>query len=52
MDDHYGYHTDHPLLKLLNFTDNLLTFKLEVEEKITSIWVMFKKLLEPYSSHG
>uniref|UniRef100_M1DV41 Uncharacterized protein n=1 Tax=Solanum tuberosum TaxID=4113 RepID=M1DV41_SOLTU len=52
MDDHYGYHTDHPLLKLLNLRDNLLTFKQVGNETIQQIWLKFQSTLQPFPSHG
>uniref|UniRef100_M1DV66 Retrotransposon gag protein n=1 Tax=Solanum tuberosum TaxID=4113 RepID=M1DV66_SOLTU len=52
MDDHYGYHTDHPLLKLLNLRDNLLTFKKIGDETIQEMWLKFHAVLQLYSSHG
>jgi len=52
MDEHYGYHTDHPLLKLLNLRDNLLTFKQVGEETILELWQRFKAILQTYPSHG
>uniref|UniRef100_M1DE03 Uncharacterized protein n=1 Tax=Solanum tuberosum TaxID=4113 RepID=M1DE03_SOLTU len=45
-DEHYGYHTYHPLLKLLNLRDNLLTFKQAVEETISELWWRFKAIVE------
>ena len=44
IDDHYGYHMDHPMLKLQNFRVNLLTFKQYVEEPITELWLRFKEI--------
>ena len=52
MDDHYGYHTNHPLLKLLNFMDTLLTFKQEGEETISDKWQKFQAVPQPRPSHG
>jgi len=51
MDNHYGYHTNHPLLKLLNLGDKLLTFKHAGEETILEMWLRFKAILQTCSSH-
>ena len=52
MDDHYGYHTNHPLLKLLNLRNNLLTFKQVGDEIIQDMWLKFQAWLQRCPSHG
>uniref|UniRef100_M1DTJ7 Uncharacterized protein n=1 Tax=Solanum tuberosum TaxID=4113 RepID=M1DTJ7_SOLTU len=51
MDDHYGYHTDHPLLKLLNLMDNLPTFKQAANDTIQEMRLKFQSVLQPCLSH-
>ncbi len=52
MDNHFGYHTDHQFLKLLNLRDNLLTFKQVGDETIQEMWLKFQTMLQPCLSHG
>jgi len=52
MEYHYGLHTDHPLLKLLNLRDNLLTFKQVGDETLEEMWLKFQTILSPCPSHG
>ena len=48
----YGYQTDHPLLKLFNLRDNLLTFKQIGGETVQEIWLKFQPVLHPCTDHG
>lgn len=52
MDNHYGYQMDHPLLKLLNPSDNHLTFKQAGDETIQEMWLKLQSVLQPCPSHG
>ena len=52
MDNHYGYHTDHPLVKLLNLMDNVLSLKQVGDETIQEMWLKFQVALQTYPTHG
>ena len=52
MDDHYGCHTDHPLLKVLNLRDNRLTFKPVGKETILERWLRLKENLQTCKPNG